>query len=322
MSSPDHPTGLISLIVPCHNEAQNIKPLFDALAAVCTPQVGQFEVIIVDDGSTDHTVAQIRQQAGQFKHLRIIELVRNFGKEAAITAGLRASRGQAAICLDADLQHPPALIPKLIRQWQAGAEVVVGVRRSGHRHAPLVKRLGSGLFYRIINAITDVKIVAHATDYRLLDRVVIDEFNRFTERNRLTRGLIDWLGFRRAYVEFIPDHRHAGEAAYGFFKLFNLAIHSFVSMSLLPLKLAGYLGLLIMLFSGPLGLFIFIEKYLLHDPWGLNFTGPAILAVILVFLVGIILISLGLIALYIATIHAEVMNRPLYVARREDIAQP
>lgn len=311
------PKALISIVVPCHNEAGNIEPLFHALTNACVARDGHFEFIFVDDGSTDATVEILKRLADRANHVRIIELVRNFGKEIAITAGLNAAKGDAAICIDADLQHPPQLIPELIAKWREGAEVVVGVRRSGEKHAPIVKRLGSGLFYRLLNAISDVEVVAHATDYRLIDRVVIDEFNRFTERNRLTRGLIDWLGFRRAYVQFTPAQRHAGEAAYGYVKLVQLALNSFISMSLFPLKLAGYLGLVIMLISGPLGLFIFVEKYVMGDPAGLEFSGPAILAVIILFLVGIILVSLGLMALYIATIHAEVMNRPLYVARRE-----
>ncbi|HEX3082209.1 MAG TPA: glycosyltransferase family 2 protein [Candidatus Saccharimonadia bacterium] len=309
---------LISVIIPCHNESQNLRALFQSLREVCSAEAStSFEFIFVDDGSTDDTVSQARGFAETDPRVRVIELVRNFGKEIAITAGLHAARGQAAICLDADLQHPPALIPDFISRWRAGYEVVIGVRGGGQRHAPLMKRVTSKMFYKLINRISTVKIVANATDYRLLDRAVINEFNRFTERNRITRGLIDWLGFRRSYIEFTPARRHAGEAAYSYLKLIGLAINSVVSMSLFPLKLAGYLGGVIMLVSGPLGLFIFVEKYAMHDVWGMNFSGPAILAVILLFLVGIILVSLGLMALYIATIHAEVMNRPLYVARRE-----
>jgi len=307
----------ISIVVPCHNEVSNIEPLHHALRTVLGEVNAEFEFIFVDDGSRDDTVAELYELASRDERVRVIELVRNFGKEIAVTAGLQAAEGEAAICLDADLQHPPALIPELISRWRDGAEVVIGVRRTGQRHAPLLKRMGSGLFYRLMNAITEVEIVAHATDYRLMDRVVINEFNRFTERSRITRGLVDWLGFRRDYVEFTPAKRHAGEAAYGYFKLVNLAINSFISMSLFPLKLAGYLGLLIMVFSGGFGSFIFVEKYLLSDPWHMNFSGPAILAVIILFLVGIVLVSLGLMALYVASIHTEVMNRPLYVVRRE-----
>ena len=316
MSNPT----LISIIIPCHNEAANLEALYAAFMTAIAPAPETYEFIFVDDGSSDGTVQLIRALATKQPNIRLIELTRNFGKEIAVTAGLQAARGQAAITIDADLQHPPALIPDLIAAWRNGAEVVVGVRKTRGRHAPVLKRAGSAMFYGVMNAITDLQIRAGASDYRLLDRIVIDEFNRFTERGRLTRGLIDWLGFRRAFVTFIPARRHAGTAAYSYAKLVSLFTTSVISMSFFPLRIAGYIGLVITTISGPLGLFILVERFILHDPLGLGFTGPAILAVILLFLSGIILISLGLMALYIATIHTEVMNRPLFVARPEKLA--
>lgn len=163
--------------------------------------------------------------------------------------------------------------------------------------------------------ISDVELMPNSTDFRLLDRVVIDEFNRFTEKNRITRGLIDWLGFKREYLYFDAGPRANGEAGYNFFKLARLAVNSMVSLSLFPLKFAGYLGIFITIASGLLGLFIVGEKYLFHDPWKMYFSGSAILVVVILFLVGIVLVCLGLTALYIANIHGEVVNRPLYVVR-------
>ena len=162
----------------------------------------------------------------------------------------------------------------------------------------------------------EVEITANATDYRLLDRCVIDHFNLLTERNRMTRGLIDWLGFQREFITYDEKERKFGTAGYSITKLTRLAINSFVAHSLLPLKLAGYLGVLITLLATPLGLFIFIEKYALHNALGIIFSGSAILMVVLLFMVGIVLSSLGLIALYIANIHVEVTGRPLYIVRR------
>ena len=309
---------LISVVIPCHNEAGNLEALHAALTVATRHAPETFEFIYVDDGSTDDTLALVKGLKARHDNIRLIELTRNFGKEIAVTAGLKAAHGDAAITIDADLQHPPVLIPDLIDAWKGGAEVVVGIRRNLGRHAPLLKRAGSAMFYRVMNAVSDVHLRAGASDYRLLDRVVINEFNRFTEHGRLSRGLIDWLGFRRAYVEFIPARRHAGTAGYSYAKLMRLFTTSVISMSFFPLRIAGYVGLIITTISGPLGVFIFVEKYLMRDSLGLGFTGPAILAVILLFLSGIILMSLGLIALYIATIHTEVMNRPLYVARPED----
>ncbi len=194
--------------------------------------------------------------------------------------------------------------------------MVVGVRLPSKQHASLLRRLASTWFYRILNAISEIKVIPGATDYRLLDRLAIDEFNHLTEHNRLTRGLIDWLGFRQAFVYYHPSPRFSGSANYSYRKLIRLAIQSCISMSLMPLKLAGYVGLVIVAVSFPLGCFIFIEKYLLNDPWNLQFSGTAILALVLLFLVGIVLVCLGLMALYIANIYSEVLRRPLYVIRK------
>jgi dolichol-phosphate mannosyltransferase len=281
----------------------------------------RFELIFVNDGSNDDTSECVKKLRRLDPRIRLIELARNFGKEIAVTAGINRASGNAAITLDADLQHPPDLIPELIAGWRQGNEVVVGIRQDGHSHSSIAKRFFSKLFYRIMGIISETEVIPNATDYRLIDRVVIDEFNRFTERNRLTRGLIDWLGFSRSYVSFKPAKRYSGEATYSYFKLIKLALNSFVSMSLLPLRMASYLGTVIILVSLPLGIFIFIEKYAMRDLYHFNFSGPAILAVILLFLCGVIISALGIIALYIANIHGEVMNRPLYVARREGLGE-
>jgi dolichol-phosphate mannosyltransferase len=308
---------LLSLVIPVHNEEKNIEPLYLALqSALASASDYEAEFIFVDDGSSDATLVQVSRLREKDPRVLVLEFSRNFGKEAATSAGLRAARGVAAIMLDADLQHPPVVIPEFLEKWEQGAEVVVGVRQ-GKQGAGWFKRACSSAYYKIINAISPTEITPHATDFRLLDRIVIDEVNRLTERNRMTRALVDWLGFRRDYVYFEAQDRAEGQASYGFFRLMRLAMNSVVAMSLLPLKIAGYLGIIIILISTPLGIFIFIEKYILHDPWGFNFSGPAILAVILLFLVGIVLACLGLMALYIASIHAEVINRPLYVIRRK-----
>jgi glycosyltransferase involved in cell wall biosynthesis len=308
---------LISIVIPCFNEALNIKPLYDELAHAIKPLNYTFELLFIDDGSQDDTAAQVTALAGRDTSVRLIQLARNFGKEIAVTAGLNAAKGEAAITIDADLQFPPAVIPRLLEQWERGAEVVVGVRSRDKQYAAPFKRVGSHFFYKIMSKISETVIVPGATDYRLLDRIVIDEFNRFTERNRFTRGLIDWLGFERAYVEFKPDVRQHGDAGYSLRKLFGLALNSFVSMSLLPLKLSGYIGACITVSSGVLGVFILITKYIFRTSFGVSITGTACLATLIIFLVGIVLMSLGLIATYIAAIHTEVMNRPLYVVRNK-----
>jgi glycosyltransferase involved in cell wall biosynthesis len=305
---------LISIIVPIYNEASNLPLLYKELTMHTEPLPYEFEMLFVDDGSADDSVAVVRHCAKHDRRVRLIQLARNFGKEAAMSAGLHAARGDAAIIIDADLQMPPRLMGEFIKRWHSGAEVVVGV--FARRNMSRLHTWGSRLFYRIMQTIAHTKITPHATDYRLLDRQVINAFNGMTERNRITRGLIDWIGFKRQYVYFEQEPRKFGHPTYTFKKLVALAINSFTSYSLVPLKLAGYLGLFILLFSAPLGVFLAAERFVLHDPfhWGIN--GTTMLAVMILFLVGVVLACLGLMSLYIAHIHAEVINRPLYIIRR------
>jgi len=306
---------LISIIVPIFNEEKNIPQLYSELIKVLSKTGYNFEIIFVNDGSKDKSQEKLEQLKKEDSRVRLINLTRNFGKELATSAGINNCQGDGCIMIDGDLQHPPSLIPRFIEKWEKGSSVVIGVRKS-NRGEGLIKKVGSRAFYKIINKISQTKLVPNATDYRLLDRYVINEFNKFSERNRMTRALIDWLGFETEYLYFDAGKRISGQARYSNFKLLRLAVNSMVSFSLFPLKIAGYLGIFITLLSAPLGLFILIEKYILNDPMELYISGPATLAVILVFLVGIILICLGLIALYIANIHNEVINRPLYVIKK------
>lgn len=307
---------LISLIIPVYNEEKNLKLFFEALLKTSDFKKEEFvfEFIFVNDGSRDNSAETLMRLAQMDARVKVIDFSRNFGKEAATSAGLFYAQGEAAIIIDADRQHPAELIPEFLNKWIAGAEVVIGFREINQGEG-LVKRWGSKLFYKIMNAIGETKFIHGETDFRLVDRKVIDEFNKFTERNRMTRGLIDWLGFKKDYVRFEAKRREAGKAGYSFSKLVRLAMSSFVTYSLFPLKLAGYLGIIITFLSGLFGLFILIERYILRNPLGLYISGPAQLAVLILFFIGVVLICLGLIALYIGNIHSEVVNRPLFVIR-------
>lgn len=305
---------LISLVIPVYNEALNLPLLYKEIIKHTAPLPYDFEIIFVDDGSSDNSVAVAHNLAENDPSIRVIELARNFGKEPAVSAGLKAARGAATIAIDSDLQMPPRLIGEFIQRWEQGADIVVGVFAS--RSMSRFKRYGAQIFYKIMQTIGQSKITPNATDYRLLDRQVVDVFNNMTERNRITRGLIDWLGYQRSYVYFKQEPRQHGTPQYTYRKLIGLAMNSFTSFSLLPLKLAGYLGVFILVISVPAGIFMYVEKYLLGDPLRLLFSGTDMLAVLILFLVGVVLACLGLISLYIARIHAEVINRPLYVVRR------
>lgn len=304
----------ISVIIPMYNEEDNVKHVYDAVKKVTDRLAYKFEYLFINDGSSDKTTERLLKLSQSNPEVVPIELARNFGKEIALTAGLHAAKGDAAIMLDADLQHPPDHIPEFIQKWENGADVVVGVRKE--YNTVWHKKLLSKLFYSSINRISDINITPHATDYRLVDKQVIQAFNQFTERNRITRGLFDWLGYKRDFVYFVADEREHGTASYSFVKLVRLGIDSFVGHSLFPLRLAGYIGFLITIISLPLGVFIFINKFLFNNSlFGIVFSGNAILAVISLFLSGVTLTCLGLISLYIASIHQEVANRPLYVVR-------
>jgi glycosyltransferase involved in cell wall biosynthesis len=311
---------LISVVVPIWNEADSLPVLYGQLLGVAKSaamaQLYRFEFIFVNDGSTDRSADVLREISCKDTSVRVIELSRNFGKEIAVTAGIHGATGEAVIMLDADMQHPVELLPEFLEKWRSGAEVVIGVRSSYGERQHLWKRVTSWMFYKMLARMADGEVVPRATDYRLIDRQVADAFMQLGEHNRITRGLIDWLGFKREYIFFMPPPRQYGEPGYSFRKLFTLALDGFVSLSVLPLRLAGYLGIIITILSGVLGVFIVIEDFVLSDPLSLNFSGPAMLAVFNMFLIGIVLCALGLVALYIANIHSEVINRPLYVVRR------
>jgi len=307
---------LLSIIVPIYNESANIQPLYRAVIAQLKNLEYDYELLFVDDGSQDDSLKKLARLAKKDSRVRVLEFARNFGKESAVTAGLHYAAGAGVVLMDADLQHPPDRLEQFVRKWESGSDVVVGIRRYSDSEG-WFKRKSSGLFYRIFGLISNTNITPHATDFRLLDRSVVNTYNELSEHSRITRGLIDWLGYRRAYIRFEAPPRLHGEATYSTGKLVKLAVDTFTAHSLVPLKVAGYLGLIILLISGPLGLFMAYDKYISTEASMFNFTGTAMLAVVILFLVGIILASLGLISLYVARIYEEVMGRPLYVVRRE-----
>lgn len=306
---------IISIIVPVHNEEKNI-PLINAelLNVFSSLPIYDYEIIYVNDGSKDKSQEVIENFAQDDKRIKSIEFSRNFGKEEATSAGLQYATGNAAIAIDADLQHPPQLILEFIKKWEDGADVVIGIRTK-NKGQSFIKNCCSHLYYKFINTISDTPIEPGATDFRLVDRKVINEFNKFTEHERMTRGIIDWLGFKREFIKFEANERVNGEASYSFWKLARLALSSSISHSLFPLKIAGYLGLFITITSGVGGIVIFVENYIYNDILDWSITGSAKLAVLMIFFIGIVLACLGLVALYIGNIRNEVSGRPLFVVR-------
>lgn len=307
----------LSIVVPIYNEAPNIDAFHAGVTAVVDKLCGgSYEIIYVDDGSTDNSsdvVTALRQSDRQVK---LLSLSRNFGKEIAMAAGITEASGQAIMTMDGDGQHPAERIPDFVDAWRNGAQVVIGVRTANSGEG-LVKRWGSQLFYALFNRLSGVTMVPRSTDFRLIDREVQQAFITMYEPNRITRGLIDWLGFERTYIEYVARPRLAGAAGYRFGSLLRLAANSFISLSPMPLYAFGYLGLFITGASFILGFCILIEQVLLGDPWHWHFTGTAMLSVLVLFLVGLLLVAQGALALYISHIHAQTKQRPLFVINRK-----
>lgn len=312
----------ITLVVPVYNESKNLHPMLAKLQEV-TSRLKQynFSFLFVNDGSRDETQSILEELAGSEPRLHYIEFSRNFGKEIASSAGLWHADGDAVILMDGDLQHPPDLIPEFLAKWEGGAEVVVGVRDENEGHSWL-RKLGSKIYYSILEWISEQDSFKYSTDFRLLDRKVIMAFRNLPEKQRLTRGLIDWLGFRRDKIIYQADKRNAGDVQYNYVKLIRLAFHSFTSQSLIPLKIAGYLGAVITVFSGSVGFFVLVNQFILQNNSGFILSYIAILGILNMFLVGIVLSCLGFVALYIGNIHTEVLGRPLFVIRQENLSPP
>lgn len=309
---------LISVVVPVCNEEKGIRKFLDERLLPELKKIDKysFEVILVNDGSKDKTLEIISDYAEKNKNIKVVSLVRNFGKEMALSAGLSYSEGDAVLTIDSDGQQPPERIKDFIKAWEDGAEIVTGVRDHYTKHG-LIPKLGSKLFYRLLKMMGNKTTVPGSTDFRLMDRVVVDEFNELTEHNRITRGLVDWLGYDKKDIYYTYGERMAGKPSYNFRKLFNLAIDSFVSMSTTPLVIFGYLGIFITFFSFVLGMFCIINQYILGDPLQLYWNGAVQMTIFITFLVGLVLISQSITALYISHIHAETQNRPLYIVSKK-----
>lgn len=309
---------MVSYVIPVCNEKEGIEKFFRELLMPVVKAVGyEYEVILVNDGSSDGSLEIIQGFAKKNKRVKIVSLSRNFGKEVALTAGLRESSGDAVLTMDSDGQQPPELIKEFLAKWENGAEIVIGVRGKYEKHG-LIAKIGSKVFYKILGFMGVKDTVPGSTDFRLLDRVVVDEYNKMTEHGRITRGLIDWMGFKKEYIDYIYGNRLAGKPSYNFKKLFRLAIDSFVALSTTPLTILIWLGGIITTLSGALGLFVLVEEFLMKDPLRLGWTGLSCACIFITFLVGLVLSSQGITALYLSHIHAEAQNRPLYIIDRKN----
>lgn len=304
---------LLSVVVPVHNESSGLRQFHKSLVGTVRQSAeDSYEILYCDDGSSDDTSTLVKGFRADNPRIKLIKLSRNFGKENALSAGIAEAGGQAVLMLDGDGQHPVELIPKFIDAWRDGAQVVIGVR-TGNDNEGRFKRSGSRLFYKVFNRLTAQKLLPGSTDFRLIDAAVRQAFLALKETDRITRGLIDWLGFRREFIYFKANARQQDSASYSRRKLMRLAANSFVSLTPTPLYLFGILGVTITIAALVLGASVFVEQLLLGDPWHWKFTGTAMLSILVLFLVGIVLMSQGILSLYISHLHSQSKKRPLYV---------
>ncbi len=299
-----------SIVAPIYNEIDSLPELHRRIKEIMDANGEPWELILVDDGSTDGSTEKIRELAKQDRNVRPVIFARNFGHQIAITAGWDFAAGDAVVTIDGDLQDPPEVILDLARKWKEGYEVVYAVRAEREGES-WFKKFTASLFYRIIYRITDVKIPVDAGDFRLMDRKVVDVLKQMRERHRFPRGMSAWVGFRQVGVDYKRSSRYAGQTKYPFSKMFRLALNAITSFSYFPLQVATFFGF----FSAGLAILAIPLVIYLRVAGIPQFTGQATTLIAVLFLGGVQLISLGILGEYIGRLYDEAKGRPLYIVR-------
>ncbi len=304
---------MLSIVVPMYNEQANVAPLLERIVAVVErlPARPSYEIVLVNDGSSDATADAIREQLQRRPHLVFVNLSRNFGHQLAATAGIELAGGGAVVLMDGDLQDPPELIEAFVEKWRAGFDVVYAVRRSRKGESPF-KLVTAGFFYRIIKQLTKVSIPVDTGDFRLMSRRVVESLRRLPERHRFLRGMVSWVGFSQVGVEYDRDVRLSGKTKYPLPKMIRFAIDGITSFSDIPLRFASYFGFAVSALAFVYALIVVVDK--LFGVYPPAYTpGWASTIVAVAFLGGVQLISLGILGEYLGRIYDEVKGRPLYL---------
>lgn len=300
----------LSIVTPLFNE-QDVIPLFFERIEQCLDKLSLdngYEIICINDGSIDKSWALLLTERERNPNIKLINLSRNFGKEAALTAGLEHANGQAVIPIDIDLQDPPELIEQMLQKWQQGYDVVLA-KRFDRSEDSLTKRFTANLFYRLIKRISEIDIPENVGDFRLMDAKVVAVLKRYPEKSRFMKGILASLGFRECVVEYQRPSRAAGTTKWNYFKLYKLALEGVVSFTTLPLKFWSYLGAFTALGAFTYGFFLIVRTLI----FGVDVPGYASIMVVMLFMSGLILLCLGMIGEYLARIFIEVKNRPIYI---------
>lgn len=301
---------ILSVVVPMYNEEEGADLFFARVLPVLEAITPEFEIVCVDDGSSDRTLLHLTRHHMRDDRIKVVSLSRNFGKDTALSAGLDHARGDAVIPIDADLQDPPELIPRMVEKWREGYEVVYA--RRGYRDTDDVqKRVSAGLFYRVHNWLADVRIPDNTGDFRLMDRRVVEALKHLPEKTRFMKGLFAWVGFKQIGIEYRREARAAGETKWRYWKLWNFAIDGITGSSTVPLRIWTYFGAAIAVFAFALAGWLMIRTLM----FGSDIPGYASLMVAVLFLGAMNIVATGVLGEYVGRIYNEVRNRPLYLVR-------
>ncbi len=304
----------VSIIIPCYNEEHNIKQLYTALCQLfASQQQYEWEVLLINDGSQDNTLYEIKQLRQQDPRFCYIDLSRNFGKEQAMLAGFDYVTGHCAAIIDADLQHPPMVISQMLELWEQGWQDIYA-RRETRGHESFFRKHFTKLYYKILRKMADTEVLTNVGDFRLLDRRCIDALKQLRETQRYTKGLYCWIGFRKQFVTFVQQDRIGGHSSFNFHKLFNLAIEGITSNSTAPLRIASIMGLIISMLAMLYMLYVLIKTIIFGDP----VQGYPTLIITILFLGGLQLLSIGIIGEYLSRIFLETKHRPVYLINEKD----
>lgn len=301
--------GMISVVLPVYNEAENLAQVAAAVGEQLDRLQRPYELIFVDDGSSDGTPNLLRALCWRDPRIKAVRLSRNFGHQVALSAGIEYATGDAVIVMDADLQHPPELIPELIGRWEDGFDVVYTIR-DGRTHAGWLKRLTSAMFYRVLNGLSDIDLQANTPDFRLMDRRVVEVLLRLPERGRFLRGLVRWVGFRQTAVPFVANPRRHGRTKYPFSRMLRFSMDGLTSFSTAPLRFASYMGILVALSGVPYAAWAVYVRIFTDGA----VSGWASLVVAVLLIGGLQLFCLGIVGEYLGRMFEEVKGRPLYIA--------